>query len=283
MLPRTAKTEVKLMNFPAPRLAVHLHLMVLFTALPLYRMAGGETREGLPDHTAWSITASVDWRDGFTDAVTVQANPNGIVIVPDPDAISGRVIRAKIERDERFTSIVNGTPRAEVLIREPATFIQGKEYLVRWSTFIPKEFEFDYKQLVIISQIHQGTLAGGPTVALTVLGESYFISTRGGAQLKSTTAGAKICCAETDKGKWVQWTLRYIPDDSGRYSLTQLWKGDDSVFRSEHVANAYPGDNSAYMKVGLYKAGWKREPSDVKTVTMLFGPISIRAHERAPI
>ncbi|MCX5544998.1 heparin lyase I family protein [Paraburkholderia sp. CNPSo 3076] len=217
----------------------------------------------------------VDWDAGFGSVVSLQANPGGIEIVSDPENAARKVLRSTIARRESYTHVANGTPRAELLFREPATFAQGSDYLVRWSTYIPRDFEFDGKQMVIISQIHQSAREGGPTLALTLLATNYYISTRGGTQVEKTTAGAKLCCADGDKGKWVYWMLRYIPDDSGQQSLTQLWKNGESVFRSEHVANAYPDDQHAYMKVGLYKAGWEKEPSDAEVQTLFYGPVSI--------
>ncbi|MEM5314014.1 heparin lyase I family protein [Paraburkholderia sp. JHI869] len=229
------------------------------------------------DDSVWTRMAQVDWRDGLSSAVSPQANPGDIEFVPDPDDSSHQVLEATIARREDYTHVANGVPRAEVLFREPATFAQGSDYLVRWSTYIPRDFEFDGKQMVIISQILTSAKVRGhgPTVALTLLGTNYYISTRGGMQVQKTSAGAKLCCADSDKGTWVHWTLRYIPDDSGQHSLTQLWKNGESVFRSEHVPNAYLGDQHAYLKIGLYKAGWEKEPSDAEVQTLLFGRMSI--------
>ncbi|WP_321935024.1 heparin lyase I family protein [Paraburkholderia sp. J8-2] len=229
----------------------------------------------VPVSAALTQMAHVDWHAGTSGAVSVQANPGDIEIASNPEDASRKVLRVKIARRESYVDVANGTPRAELLFREPATFAQGSDYLVQWSTYIPRDFEFDGKQMVIISQIHQSAREGGPTVALTLLGTSYYVSTRGGIQVQKTTAGAKICCADSDKGKWVHWMLRYIPDDSGVRSFTQLWKNGESAFRSEHVPNAYSGDQHAYLKIGLYKAGWEKEASDAETQTLFYGPVSI--------
>lgn len=227
------------------------------------------------DAVAWNRTDHQDWQSGFNDAVSIQANHAGIEIVPDPKNGTRKVLRITIARRGNYSYVANGSPRAELLFKGAATFAQGFEYLIKWSTYIPGDFEFDSKQMVIISQIHQSAREGGPTVALTLLGTNYYVSTRGGLQVERTTAGAKICCADGDRGKWVNWTLRYIPDDSGRKSLTQLWKNGESVFRSEHIANAYSGDQCAYLKIGLYKSGWKKERSDAELQTLFYGPVSI--------
>ncbi|WP_322105697.1 heparin lyase I family protein [Paraburkholderia sp. J41] len=252
-------------------------LMLAVTALmtPLLANAG---QQGAPsDNSFGTSMVEANWRDGLDRMVSPQANPGSITFVSDPIDSSRQVLRVTIARGEDYTHVANGVPRAEVLFHEPATFAQGVDYLVKWSTFIPRDFEFDSKQMVIVSQILTSATVGGhgPTVALTLLGTDYYISTRGGVNVQKTTAGAKLCCADSDQGKWVNWTLRYIPDDTGRRSLTQLWKNGRSVFRSDHVANAYVGDQHAYLKIGLYKAGWKKEPSDAEVQTLLYGPVSI--------
>jgi hypothetical protein len=232
------------------------------------------------DDDAGKRIAYVDWQAGLTDAVSVQANPGDIAIVPDPADASHKVLRMTIAKPESYTLVANGTPRAELLFHDPATFAQGSEYLVLWSTYIPRDFEFDGKQMLIISQIHQSAREGSPTVALTLLDKNYYISTRGGPAVQKTSAGAKICCADTDRGKWVNWTLRYVPDDSGQRSLTQLWKDGASVFHSDHVANSYPNDQHAYLKIGLYKSAWKKEPSDANVQTLFYGSVSIFKHQQ---
>lgn len=257
-----------------------LRSAALLLALIVPVLADGAPRGGLPAGPAadasWISMADANWNNGFGDAVTVQANPGDVAIVPDPDDASRKVLKVRIERSENFANVVNGSPRAELLFHKPATFAQGSDYLVSWSTYIPRDFAFDSKQLVIISQIHQSRMAGGPTLALTLLGKNYFISTRGGMQVQKTTAGAKMCCADSDKGKWVRWVLRYVPDDSGKHSLTQLWKNGAPVFLSTHVANAYPDDQEAYLKMGLYKSGWEKAPSDATSITLFYGPVSVR-------
>lgn len=249
-------------------------LLMLIVTIPA--RADSEQYGEPASDASWIVMANVNWSMGPGGAVAVQANPGDVEIVLDPDDASRRALKVTIARHENFSNVANGAPRAEVLMREPATFSQGFDYLLSWSTYIPGDFTFDSEQMVIITQIHQSLKEGGPTVALTLLGENYYISTRGGMQVQKTTARAEICCADRDKGRWVRWLLRYVPDDSGKHSLTQLWKDGNSVFLSEHVANAYPGDQDAYLKIGLYKAGWGRELSEVETITMLYGPVSIR-------
>ncbi|WP_246278898.1 heparin lyase I family protein [Paraburkholderia ultramafica] len=218
---------------------------------------------------------STDWRYGIDSSIGVQANPGDITVVDDPVVAGRKAIRVQISKSENFSKIANGTPRAELIFPKVVSFSQGPDYLLRWSTFIPTGFTFDAKQAVIITQVHQGTWTGGPTIALSLLGKQYAISERGGVNTTAVSAGKWLCCADTDKGRWVNWALRYVADDSGHHASTQLWKDGRSVFASQGVPNAYIGVQDAYLKMGLYKAGWNTSSSEVSEMTLFFGPVSV--------
>ncbi|MFL9964193.1 heparin lyase I family protein [Paraburkholderia sediminicola] len=223
-----------------------------------------------------------DWQGGLDARIGVQANPGDIAIVDDPVFPGGKVVRASISRNGNFSHVANGAPRAELLFPKPVSFVQGQDYLIRWSTFLPSSFEFDDKQLVIVTQIHQGTLAGPPTIALTMLGSRYAISERGGLHPERVSAAKWICCADFDRGKWVHWALRYVPDDSGKKSLTELWKDGVSVFASKGAPNSYLNDQQAYLKIGLYKSGWNSQPSDVTRIQAFFGRVDVSRRSLLP-
>lgn len=218
---------------------------------------------------------ATNWSGGIDAGIGVQANSGDITVVDDPVTAGRKAVRVQMSRAEDFSRIANGVPRAELIFPKAVSFSQGPDYLIRWSTFIPVGFTFDSKQAVIITQVHQGEWTGGPTVALSLLGNQYAISERGGANTATVSAGKWLCCADADKGKWVNWALRYVADDSGQHASTQLWKDGRSVFAAQGVPNAYPGVQDAYLKMGLYKAGWNSSPSDVNEITLFFGPVSV--------
>ncbi|WNC92373.1 heparin lyase I family protein [Paraburkholderia sp. FT54] len=218
---------------------------------------------------------STEWDNGIGAGIGVQANPGDIGVVDDPVVAGRKAVRVRMTRSEDFSKIANGVPRAELIFPNAVSFSQGPDYLLRWSTFIPAGFAFDSKQAVIITQIHQGEWTGGPTVALSLQGKQYAISERGGANTSTVSAGKWLCCADADKGKWVNWSLRYLADDSDQHASTQLWKDGRSVFASQGVPNAYSGVQDAYLKMGLYKSGWNRSASDVSEITLFFGPVSV--------
>ncbi|KDR35993.1 hypothetical protein BG57_25325 [Caballeronia grimmiae] len=79
-----------------------------------------------------------------------------------------------------------------------------------------------------------------------------------------------------DRGNTVTWTLIYVPDPTGAASKTELFYNEKKVFSIEGVPNAYRGDDGAYFKLGIYKARWKRDPTDVDVRTIDFGPLVIK-------
>lgn len=218
---------------------------------------------------------STAWKDGIDAGIGVQANPGGITVVDDPVVAGRKALRIHMTRSEDFSKIANGVPRAELIFPRAVSFSQGTDYLIRWSTFIPVGFTFDARQAVIITQVHQGEWTGGPTIALSLQGKQYAISERGGANTATVSAGKWLCCADADEGKWVNWSLRYVADDSGHHASTQLWRDGRLVFTSQGVPNAYMGVQDAYLKMGLYKSGWNGSASDVSEITLFFGPVSV--------
>jgi hypothetical protein len=232
-----------------------------------------------PETQGWAATYdplyAADWQGGIDPEIGVQSNPGDIAVVADPVVPGRNALRASISITENFSGVVNGTPRAEILFPAPVTFAQGKDYLIRWSTFLPVGFAFDSKQLVIVTQIHQSLTTGSPTIALGLLGTQYGISERGGSNPTVASGGKWLCCADTDRGKWVNWALRYVPDQTGQHSSLELYKDGTSVYAVQGASNAYLTDQSAYLKMGLYKAGWKTQPSDVTQITMFFGPVYV--------
>ncbi|AQV98709.1 hypothetical protein BJN34_33055 [Cupriavidus necator] len=80
----------------------------------------------------------------------------------------------------------------------------------------------------------------------------------------------------------VHWALRYVPDASGAQAVTELYKDGANVFRALGVPNAYAADAGGYLKLGLYKAGWQKESSDVAAIRIYFGPVSVAQRGGAP-
>lgn len=220
--------------------------------------------------STFTTIASADWQNGLSVLGGIQSPSAGnVTIVADPLDASRPVVQVYIRSNQNYSQVANGSPRAEMVFSNNLKFVQGKDYLLRWSTYIPPDYVFDPKLVLVITQIHQTALGGSPPMELDLNGGNYVVSMRGGS---SGSASKLICCAQQDQGKWVDWALRYVPDSSGVHASTQLWKDGVAVFGTQGFPNAYPGDNGSYLKMGLYLISPFQSQSQI---TLLFGPVTV--------
>jgi len=246
-------------------------IIMIFTATlalitPLYALS----QESLLTN---QVLVDDNWKDGIPKPIELEARIGGIEKIKGSDGRNA--IRATVTKDADYSRIANGSARAEIQFSNQFRFQQGDNYIIQWSTYIPTDFEKDDNKFVIFTQIHQGERAGPPTLAMTILGDNYAISQRGGENPMQISAGKKFCCISSDVGRWVNWTLDYTPSSDSKNSMTKLWKDGIEVFNEVGKPNAYDGDNSAYMKFGLYKPHWNEGDSNSADVSILFGPIKI--------
>lgn len=228
--------------------------------------------------TSYRLIYWNDWQAGIGDLEFQKAQRSDIVWIRDPLVVGRHAIRVQLRRGENFTRLVNTLPRAEFLLPRDIVLAPGQEYLIQWRTYLPSDFVFDRQQMEIITQIHQSGLTGSPPFMLTLLGQEYAFSVRGGVDT-AHGFGARLCCVGADLGNWVEWALQYVPDASGRQAVTHLWKDGVSVFDGSGRPNAYPGDMYAYVKFGVYKPDWLKSPSDIDSVTLYFGEVSVAMKE----
>jgi hypothetical protein len=210
---------------------------------------------------------SQHWANGIDQRLMLQQ--------PDPQCIqvvnnAGRsVLKVSINSTQDYSHVANGAPRAEVSFGNLCRFERGKEYLIRWSSLIPQDFEFDSMQPEGIAQIHEGSPSGSPPFGLNLNGSQYQVRVQG------RTGATTIGDASGDKGRWVQWSLRYKPDDSGTDGITELYKDNKVVLNANGTPNAWQGDDRAYFKMGIYKWWWQSRPSAVTDRTMYFGDVAM--------
>lgn len=225
----------------------------------------------------YDVLFTTSWEHGVDDRLQYQ--------MPERDSIEDvdfgilgtpRALKVTIFRDQNYQGVANGTPRAEISFGEFIKFHRNGDYLVNWQTYIPADYVLDKEQPEVITQIHQGAQikTGYPTFAL-------FLSADGGYGVRSHTQNSNDSIGKIfgnpadDRGRVVNWSLHYIPDDTGKCALTELFKDGQRVFQSKGTPNAYANDDNAYLKFGIYKAGWQVKPSDVRARTMYFGRLSI--------
>ncbi len=198
-----------------------------------------------------------------------QPTPSSLTIANAPCQPARQALRVSIRQQDDYSHVANGVPRAEIGFAGRFTFQPGREYLVRWSTCLPADFRFDSRQPEGIGQIHEGLPQGSPPWGMTLVGDRYQVQLRDGSRVQTRDVGA----AAADRGRWVQWTLRYRPDSSGATALTELSKDGAQVLAANGIPNSFPNDSRAYFKIGIYKWWWKERPTDVSELTMFFGDV----------
>jgi len=221
------------------------------------------------------VLFSSSWLDGVDKRIQFQRpEVKSIEIVDLQRGGIDKAVKVTINKDEDYSRVANGAPRAEISFNGFLHFQQKKEYSVSWETYIPDNYIFDTKQPELMAQIHQGPAAGYPPFAL-------FFSEKGKYEIHNRTQSTVDSVNSffgnlaDDRGRVVSWELRYIPDATGESAVTELKKDGKLVYATKGVANSYFNDDGAYLKLGLYKADWKKKPSDVETRTIYYGRVSV--------
>lgn len=202
------------------------------------------------------------------------ATRNSLTVVADPSGGSKKVLQATMNKSDDFSKVANKAPRAEISFARKQRFQADKDYWISWSILLPKEYVLDVKQPEGISQIHQGPNIGTPPFGLSLVKGRYQVDLRSGNADDKAPEHHDIGSAEEDRGKWVSWSLHYRPDATGKTSISELFKNGKLVLRRNGVPNAYPDDNNAYFKMGVYKWWWITKPSDVAERTLYFGDVT---------
>lgn len=224
-----------------------------------------------PPPSGYESAMTVDWNDGIPAFAGVQASTPQSLFVR---AVEGgtKALYVRIDQTDSFSGVANGSPRAEVSLGK-VRFENGKDYLLEWSTLLPADFQFDAQQPEIVTQIHQGAASGSPPFALLTSNDHYELNIRSDA--KDSLHVFRFGSIASDRGHWVCWRLRYVPDATGQLSVTELSKDGKEVYVLRGAANAYSHDTTAYLKLGIYKWLWHSKPDDIRSRSLAFGNVAL--------
>ncbi|WP_165418504.1 heparin lyase I family protein [Dyella amyloliquefaciens] len=231
------------------------------------------------DSRNWVELFSTDWSHGVDKRIQYQMpRKDSIGVVDAPQEMGGKALKVTISKNDDYSAVANGAPRAELSFNGFLHFSQGKEYVLSWQTYMPAGYTLDRGQAEVVFQIHQGPAAGYPPFAIFLSeGGQYEVHNR--TQSKADWVSAFFGRVESDRGRVVNWQLHYIPDGSGARAVTELTKDGQLVFATKGVPNAYEDDDRAYLKLGLYKADWLKKSSEVDTRTMYYGGVSVKVRD----
>jgi len=246
----------------------------VLAALIPFALAAQETRPSPP--AGYERVYATNFNESLDPDINRQAPAkDSLTLVDAPGGKPGRCLRVTMQQTDDFSAVANGSPRSELAFGKQFRIEPGKDYLIEWSTFLPLDHRFDEQQPESITQIHQSLSRGSPPFMLTLTGDEYQVEIRGGESDDLKTNKHRWGSAAGDLGKWVEWRLHYVADAKGPQAVLQLFKDEVLVLDASGQPNAYAGDTLAYWKLGIYKWGWKKKPSDVSTRTLYCGDLFV--------
>ncbi len=202
----------------------------------------------------YNVICDLNFDDSLTalDGWDIHANIHSAIVLDAPACKGGKAIRSSINRTDDFSSVLNGSPRAELAKTTESLLYADKEYIVKFKTYLPSDYEFDTEgNREGIMQIHQTKSVGtSPLYLLGLDGNRYFSFSEPPYQSQKFDFWGD---ASQDRGKWINWAIHYkaATDDNG---VTELYK--DGVLVSTMTGpNSYE-DDGAYLKIGVYKWSW---------------------------
>lgn len=220
-----------------------------------------------------------DWGNGIDKRIEFQVpQENSIELVDSNGMGLKKAVKVTIDKDENYSGVANGSPRAEMSFNKFLHFRQKIGYSIKWQIFIPNDYLFDNKQPELVAQIHQGPPAGYPPFAL-FFAENGKYEVRSRTQSQIDSVNCYFGNLADDRGRVVDWELSYFPDGTGSEAVTELYKSGKLVFSIKGIPNAYESDDRAYLKLGIYKADWIKKPSDVEVRTLYYGNVAVAAKE----
>ncbi|RQT41251.1 heparin lyase I family protein [Burkholderia cepacia] len=210
-----------------------------------------------------------DWRNGVPPR-SVQAPEPRSITVAAVERGGPPMLNVRIDRNDDFAHVANGTPRAEIVLNR-VTFVNGDDYVLQWSTRLPDDFEVDDAHPEVITQILQLRPPGSPPFSLLLQGNRYGVEVRSYA--KQVPRGVTFGAPADDRGKLVCWRLHYVPDPTGDDAVTELYRNGTLVYSERGLPNMYAGDARPYLKMGIYKWAWLSGPDKVTRRAISFGPV----------
>jgi hypothetical protein len=233
-----------------------------------------ESARALIEHSHCALVYQSNWSSGIDPQLRAEALSGALKTVPSAE-YGGVVLRARMNRNDDFTHVANGVPRAEINFSPVAHLVNEHDYWIIWSTMMDKDYHIDMVQPEIISQIHQSSRSpGSPPFSLMLAGAQYQVDIRGGRGTPSVSI--KFGNPIDDRGRFIFWRLHYRPDHDGLYSVTDLYKDGIKVVHEDGLPNAYVGEGVGYFKIGIYKWWWLTRPSNVIERQMNYGDIDIK-------
>ncbi len=181
---------------------------------------------------------------------------------------------------DRFKDPVNF--RSELRLKQPAEFFIGEEYWFGWSMFLPENWIDDPGNNDIITQWHgRPTTGGGPPLNLKAAGPNWVVQSKWDPTPTNNRKGSPTLDSTAwnlgpiEKGKWTDWVF-HVKWSFQADGLLEIWK-DGKLVVQRRGPNTFNDPYGPYMKIGIYKFGWKNpdKPSNATERVLYYDEIRI--------
>lgn len=237
------------------------------------------TNPNLPLSISPTINAywNADWSiQSIKDRTYIVANPHYDAVNPSPS-----VTRVQINKNDSYSGLANGKPRAEFQ-RRNFFFTYGHTFRCTFKNYFPADHQFDVsgpKNQNILMQLKQTDVfgPGAPPRCFGHNGTQYYVEDYVGIPGgKSIFQRVLFGDAKADAGKWVKWTCEFKADSlSGAGHGFKLFKNDSLVYSDNDRIWGYTKNTDFYFKVGAYKPDWLNYTSLQQSITAYIDDIQI--------
>lgn len=184
--------------------------------------------------------------------------------------INKSCILCTFSKNDNFTNVINGLPRAE-LCNSEILFSNENTYKIEFKTLIPNNFIFEEQEdnRMIIFQLHQLSNFGSPALAITLNKTDYFLECNNG---EIFTVNEKIKSAVEDIGIEKNWEIIYKPSFENN-GIVNISINNQNLIDLSNIVNSWNEDS--YIKIGLYKWNWQINPSSVNIINMFYSDLFV--------
>ena len=232
-----------------------------------------------PSYGGPDLTHVWDYEDGTTDAWSEvhQLRTDQMRVLSEDDLPGAtHVAEFNVKPGDTGWNGTEGTLRSEVRasIEESGSPTNGTEQWWAWSTYFPKNFDWDEKnQFLYFTQWHQTANSGNPNMGLwSNVDEELQLNVKGGSGGKKSGDAEYAESYSLDdlvKGEWNDFVVHVIWSDDPDEGLVEVWHNGKRV-HSANDANLYE-DQSVYVKQGIYSAAGTKHQQVIKVGPLRLG------------
>jgi hypothetical protein len=213
-------------------------------------------------------------------------DPDHAAITASVSRESDHAIRLFIDKNLDYSSLSQtgkDKPRVDLGKWRPK-FDYETDYWLGWSVYIPSSWANDLATNPTTTMQLKQPIGGSPIMEVAVKGGNWVITNRRDENAVTWNGDTSIRTelyrgsAGDDKGKWVDFVVKFrLCESAGCDGEISIWKDGKRIVQRDGP-NAYRRSEERggpMLVLDLYKGGWKRKESLVKTREIFFDAVRV--------